>query len=122
METMHRASAELVRNGISVLIDDVLFDPEIVRSTVEIFADLPVWFVGVRCPLEVAEVREAARGDRMVGLARVLSPVVHTFGHYDIEVDTSLLTAKEGAELILREIGSGATPSALARVGVGAER
>jgi chloramphenicol 3-O phosphotransferase len=122
METMHRASAELVRNGISVLIDDVLFDPEVVRSTVEIFADLPVWFVGVRCPLEVAEMREAARGDRMVGLARVLSPVVHTFGPYDFEVDTSQLTAKEGAELVLREIGSGATPSALARVRLGAER
>jgi len=39
---------------------------------------LRVLFVGVRCPLAVAEQRERERGDRLVGLARGLFDGVHT--------------------------------------------
>jgi chloramphenicol 3-O phosphotransferase len=116
MTTMHRSAAELVRSGINVLVDDVFFDQEVVRSTVEIFDGLPVWYVGIRCPVDVVEAREVARGDRMVGLGRVLSEVVHTFGPYDIEVETSQVSARQGAERILAAIGSGARPSAFARM------
>jgi chloramphenicol 3-O phosphotransferase len=60
-----------------------------------------VYFVGVRCPLEVLEQREKARGDRRVGLARWQFERVHQDKEYDLEVDTSKLSPDECAVSIL---------------------
>lgn len=43
--------------------------------------------VGLRCPLEELERREAARGDRGNGDARRDARTVHTFCAYDLEID-----------------------------------
>ena len=55
----------------------------------------------MHCPLAVAEQRERARGDRPVGAARGHHRLVHTFRRYDVDVDTSVATARECAEAIL---------------------
>lgn len=44
--------------------------------------------VGVHCPVDELDCREAARGDRRVGQAREQLAFVHRLEIYDIEVDT----------------------------------
>ncbi len=48
-----------------------------------------VFFVGVHCEIGELERRERVRGDRRVGEGRShLEDGVHTWGRYDVEVDT----------------------------------
>jgi chloramphenicol 3-O phosphotransferase len=90
---------------------------------------LPVLFVGVRCPLEV--IMERRRGEQQgVALASVSGapndtvpdPVlrwqhdVHVPGIYDLEVDTSVLTPAQCAELIRRRLIEAPVPSAFQRL------
>ena len=56
--------------------------------------------VGVYCPLEELEKREAERGDREIGYARSQYDVVHTHAPYDVEVDTSEIAMDEAADRI----------------------
>ena len=58
-------------------------------------------WVGVHCPLALAEQRERERGDRIVGTVRGQHALVHTFRKYDVDVDTSVATPRECAEAIL---------------------
>jgi chloramphenicol 3-O phosphotransferase len=90
---MYRAIAALAAAGVNVIVDDVIYDRRVLRAAADALADLSVLFVGVCCPLVVAEARERMRGDRAPGGARVFHGAVHmlvrTYGHYDLEVDTS---------------------------------
>ena len=86
-----RSIAAWARQGFDVLVDDVAFDAEAVEDWADALAGLRVSWVAVRCSPDVAEARESARGDRMVGLARGLSAVVHAHARYDLEIDTSAL-------------------------------
>jgi hypothetical protein len=49
----------------------------------------------------VFEQREAARGDRKIGLARFQSARVHGNSEYDVEVDTRQLSPNQGAQKII---------------------
>lgn len=71
---------------------------------------LPVLFVGVHCPLEVIMQRRIATGYNRDAETDVPPPVlrwqeaVHDPGIYDLEVDTSVLSAHECAEQIRRRL------------------
>jgi chloramphenicol 3-O phosphotransferase len=107
---MHRYAGDLARNGVNVILDDLLVDEEICRQTVDALVGVDVWFVGVRCPLAITVEREVARGDRMVGLARSHFETIHAHGPYDVEVDSSTHTAEEAARVILADVTSGRRP------------
>jgi chloramphenicol 3-O phosphotransferase len=94
-------------------------------------AGLPALFVGVRCPIDAIMQRrnagQAGREDTYVTGAiadPVPAPVrawqrdVHIPGIYDLEVDTSLLSPGECAEVIRRRLAEGPPPSALQRLAV----
>jgi chloramphenicol 3-O phosphotransferase len=85
---MAPAVRALVDTGSSVIFDHVLHDREMYDSAVRSFAGLDVFRVGVVCPVEILEMREASRGDRVLGRARGLADVVHQFCEYDVVVDT----------------------------------
>jgi chloramphenicol 3-O phosphotransferase len=93
--------------GFSLVIDDVIFDPRVLRAAVDAFADSAVLFVGLRLPLEVAEQREQARGDRGPGGARLFYERVHAHGRYDLELDTATLTPDECAQRIAQALADG---------------
>lgn len=99
MRGMRHAIAAMAGQGNNLIVDDVIFNDEIAeyRGLLSAF-DLHV--VGVMAPLEVLEAREAARADRLPGLARWQYPRVHTGIGYDLEVDTSRLTPLECARRI----------------------
>jgi chloramphenicol 3-O phosphotransferase len=116
MSGMHRSIAALARAGNHVLADHVLLEPAWVRECAGLFADLPAWFVGVRCPLDVLETREKSRRDRTLGQARAQFHAAHVHGLYDLEVDTSKLSPQVCAEQIRQRMIDGSSPSAFRRL------
>lgn len=109
---MHHAIAALSRQGICVIADHVLVEPAWVKQCAELFAGLPAYLVGVRCPLDVLIEREQSRKDRTLGQAAAQFPLVHAHRTYDIEIDTSLLSPAECAGKIINHLNT-ETPSAL---------
>ena len=108
---MRSAAADLVRNGLNIIIDDILLEPDFLEDYLEIFSDLKVYFIGLFCPLEVVEKREASRVGRFPGTAESQLEVCHAHGAYDLSVDTSILSPDECATQIIDRLGS-ATPQA----------
>ena len=109
---MHHAIAALSRTGNHVLADHVLVEPHWVAECAALFAPLPAFLVGLRCPLEVLEQRERARKDRTWGQARDQFEVVHAHGVYDLELDTSLHSPEECALQVRAMLQAGSPPQA----------
>jgi chloramphenicol 3-O phosphotransferase len=88
-------------NGIDVVAEAVII-PERVELYRETFDGITLLLVGVRCPLEVAKEREAARTDRtQIELDHPWWFSVHDH-EYDLEVDTSTLeTMRDGADRVV---------------------
>jgi len=83
-----RTAALWARSGFNVVVDDVAFDEEAVCDWQEALNGLAVTWVAVQCEPEVADRRERARGDRMIGMARALSGV-HRHAPSDLVIDTT---------------------------------
>jgi len=64
------AFAGLASAGNNLIIDDVIHHPDILRTVVQALQGMPVLFVGIRLPLDVAERREQERGNRVRGGTR----------------------------------------------------
>ncbi len=113
---MHAAAAALAATGNDVIIDDVIFDSRVLQEAVNTLYLFNVLFVGVRCPFEIAEGREQARGNRTQGLVQAHYDLVHAHGIYDLEVDTSTLTPMECAKQIKDRLENETPPDALRRL------
>jgi chloramphenicol 3-O phosphotransferase len=105
-----------VSAGNNLIVDDVLLERRWLQDAIEALALHEVCFVGVHCPVDIAEERERARSDRMVGTARGQYNQVHAHGVYNVEVDTSILTPEAGAERILEVQRQAPHPSAFERL------
>ncbi len=110
---MRAATAAFVKAGNSLIFDDVLYDPGYLEGYLAAFEGIEVWFVGLRCPLDVLEQRERQRGDRSVGHARGHYHLVHQHSLYDIEIDTAQTRPEDAAALIAERVQTG-TPAAFA--------
>jgi chloramphenicol 3-O phosphotransferase len=111
---MHQSIAALSKAGVNVLADHVLIEIAWVQECVELFADSPAYLLGVQCPLDVLEQREAARKNRTLGQAKLQFPIIHTYVLYDLEVDTSKSTPEECAQSIILRMQN--PPDALKRL------
>jgi chloramphenicol 3-O phosphotransferase len=92
--------AALAEHGNNVITDQAVEQEEWIVRCAGALKSTRAYLVGVRCPFEVAEQRESARGDRTIGLVREHFNLVHQHGIYDIEVDTSVLNPEECARAI----------------------
>jgi chloramphenicol 3-O phosphotransferase len=59
---------------------------------------------GVRCDPGIAAAREAARGDRVTGMAASQAEMVHEGVCYDVEVDTSRAESLDCARVIASRV------------------
>lgn len=114
-EAMYATVAALAREGMNVAVDvghhDDYSEPLGIRSFVgEWLAGLPVFWVGVRCPIDEILERRAAADPKVYAQATengVPGPVlrwqeaVHARGGYDLEIDTSIITPDLAAARIL---------------------
>ncbi|GMA61311.1 chloramphenicol phosphotransferase [Alicyclobacillus fastidiosus] len=130
--TLYRAMYESIalhsRLGINVVVDvwhhDVYSESRnILPTCADILKDLPVLFVGVRCPLETVMERRIATWN--MGYAEdgsVPQPVVlwqesvHVPGIYDLEVDTSELSSEVCANSIRKRLEDGRASTAFRRI------
>jgi chloramphenicol 3-O phosphotransferase len=124
---MYAAIAAHSRVGLNVVVDvghhDRYAAPRgILPACARQLTGLPVVFVGVRCPLTVImERRQRTWGagtppnadqDAVSRAVSLWQQAVHEPGIYDLEVDTSVLSAEECAALIRRHLD--ATPPSAA--------
>lgn len=113
----HRCIAALAEAGNSLIVEHVLEYQSWLDDYVRLLAPYNVLFVGVHCPLEELERRERERGDRTVGEGRShLLEGVHTWGEYDIEVDTSVYSPEENARLIQEALANSPERSTFRRM------
>jgi chloramphenicol 3-O phosphotransferase len=104
LDSMAPAVRTLVDGGNAVIFDHVLHDRAMHESCRKAFDGLDVFSVGVTCPVEILEMRERERGDRVLGRARGLAGVVHGFMSYDVMVDTGALTPAACVSAILAAV------------------
>ncbi len=104
IDSMAPAVRALIDGGNAVIFDHVLHDRAMSESFRRATAGLDVFTVGVTCPLDILEARERARGDRVLGRARGLADVVHTFCGYDVTVDTGAMSTEACAAAILEAL------------------
>lgn len=100
MAGMRHAIKAMADQGNHLIVDDVLTDPAQHAAYTALLAGHRLRRVRVWAPLDVLEVREAARGDRMIGLARWQFPRVGAGIAYDLTVDTTTATPSQCAEAI----------------------
>ena len=125
---MYESIAAHSRLGLNVVVDvghhDAYAVPRgILPDCARRLSGLPVWFVGVRCPIEIImERRRATWGASSPADAPVPQPVrlwqeaVHSLGIYDLEVDTSVLSPEACAAVIRQHLDQGPPPSAFQRL------
>ncbi|MEW9555059.1 chloramphenicol phosphotransferase CPT [Nonomuraea sp. NPDC050783] len=98
--------AAMARAGARIVVDDVfLGGAASQRRWQRALAGLEVLWVGVRCDGAVAAAREAARGDRVAGMARSQAEVVHQGVTYDLVVDSTHAEPMECARAIAAHAG-----------------
>jgi chloramphenicol 3-O phosphotransferase len=96
-----RGVAATARAGARVVVDDVfLGGAASQRRWADALDGLPVLWAGVHCDPDVAAAREAARGDRVAGMARHQARQVHRGVRYDVTVDTTRTAALDCARRI----------------------
>ena len=103
---MHHAIAAAASRGNNILADHVFVEKAWVEECTSLFAEMNAYLIGVKCPLEVVEQREADRKDRTLGQASLQYDVIHKYVTYDLEVDTSLFSAEECAEKVSERLKS----------------
>ncbi|MDP3853767.1 chloramphenicol phosphotransferase CPT family protein [Phenylobacterium sp.] len=116
VRAFHRSVAALADCGLSVLVDDVLFEPWLLTDWLEATRGREVFFVGVHCDLAEAERREITRGDRQPGQARSQVGLVHAHGDYDFTVDTTNTIPGACADQIVAAFAARSGPTAFERL------
>ncbi len=101
LQGMRRAMAAMVQQGNNIIIDDIILEPEFLSDYLAVFRDLTLYFVGVRCPINIVNEREAARPGRFPGTAVGHIDVCHAHNIYDVEVDTSGSTPEACASSVV---------------------
>ena len=97
----HNCLPALARAGNNLVVDHVIEFETWLKDLNVLLADFDLFFVGVHCDIGELERREIARKDRTIGEARDHFEVVHTFCHYDYEVDSTILTPAVNARNII---------------------
>ena len=103
---MRLSSAGLVRDGLNIIIDDILLEASFLDEYLKAFRDLKLYFIGLVCPLETAEKREASRIGRFPGTAQSQLEVCHAHEVYDLSLDTSILSPEDCAERIIDRLAA----------------
>lgn len=126
---LYETIAGYSRAGVKVVVDvdhhdDYSKPLGILYECARILKELPVLFVGVRCPVEVIMQRRIETGwnpdfdmdDPEPEPVRRWQKAVHDPGIYDLEVDTSKMNPDECARKIRERLEKGSKPDAFKRL------
>lgn len=131
---LYESIAAHSRLGLNVVADvghHGAIHPGLLSDCARRLAELPVLFVGVRCPIDEIMRRRNVAGSEHYAVGTPEEPVpppallwqqeVHKPGIYDVEVDTSVLSPGECAAAIRRRLDDGPPGSAFAQLAARAE-
>ena len=94
--------------GKNVLIDGILVEREEIKphyqQLLEILKDNPLDVVEVYCPLDICRQRNIIRGDRYETQSDEQYELMADNIKYSVKVDTSLHSASECADVIMKEL------------------
>lgn len=119
-----RAIRAMALVGHNIISESIIL-PANVDAYLYALEGIPVFLVGVRCTLDVAEQRERARAptDRHNGVPidlRVAEfELVHSHGAYDVEVDTTASSVEEAVATIQSALAAPPSPSAFEKIRAG---
>ena len=85
----HACLPALAQAGNNLLVEHIVETRDWMSRLLHLLEPFDVFFVGIHCPLAELERRERQRGNRRAGEARQDAGSVHTFGIYDLEVDST---------------------------------
>jgi chloramphenicol 3-O phosphotransferase len=114
-EGFHRSIPALAGAGNNLIVEHIVETSEWMNRLLDLLHSFDVFFVGIHCPLPELERREHERGDRKIGEARADYEVTHTFGIYDLEID-STKTLEENVERVITAWQTRQRPSAFERI------
>jgi chloramphenicol 3-O phosphotransferase len=112
----HRSLPAFASAGNNLIVEHIVETPAWMDQLVALLGGFDVFFVGVRCPLDELERREAARGDRPIGDARRDFETIHRHAVYDLELD-ALRPPEVNAALLLSAWRARSNDRAFARLG-----
>lgn len=114
-EGFHRSLPALAGAGNNLIVEHIVETEAWMRRLIQFLEPFDVFFVGVHCPLPELERREIERGDGRIGDARQDYEVAHTFGTYDLEINST--AALEGnVETVISAWKTRKRPSAFDRM------
>ena len=99
-ENLRSTLRRLVDSEFEIILDTVLRDEAELKECLDVLSVRPLCLVGIRAPLSTLEHRESQREDRATGMAREQLEHPAFARPYDLVVDTSTCTPKEGAAVI----------------------
>jgi chloramphenicol 3-O phosphotransferase len=99
----HHCLPALARAGNDLIVDHIIEFASWRRDLTRLLAGLDVYLVGVHCDLDELDRRERERRDRRIGEGRshVAIDGIHSFGPYDLDVDTTAGVTTELASSIV---------------------
>jgi chloramphenicol 3-O phosphotransferase len=99
----HRCLPALARAGNDLIVEHIIEFRAWREELARLLGGLDVFLVGVHCDLAEIDRRERDRSDRRLGEGRghVETDLIHTFGPYDFEVDTTHAATGALAESVL---------------------
>lgn len=111
----HRCLPALADTGNDLIVEHVIEFPAWRDDLSRLLAHLDVFLVGVYCDLDELDRRERSRGDRRIGEGRshIEEDLIHTFGPYDLEVDTTAGVSTTLTESVLQSWRNRTPPRAL---------
>ncbi|MBW3564067.1 MAG: chloramphenicol phosphotransferase CPT family protein [Acidobacteria bacterium] len=107
IRSFYACTRELLRTGHDLVIDHAVTARYHAEELLAACEGHETLIVGIECPVPVTREREAARGDRRVGLAGQQFASIHVWLEYDLVVDTSKQSPSEAAASILAALASG---------------
>ena len=87
----HRCLPALATAGNNLIVEHIIEFPAWRTDLARLLDGLDIFLIGVHCDLAEIDRRERARGDRRPGEGRthVETDRIHTFGPYDLDIDTT---------------------------------
>ena len=111
----HHSLVAFVAAGNNLIVEHIVETEEWMSLLVKLLAPYDVYFVGIHCPLDELDRREAFRGDRPPGGARKDFDTIHLHAEYDLELD-STVHSEECVNLLLASWDERTSPSAFNRM------
>lgn len=109
-------SQRLLEAGFDVIMDHIITSDETMSELISLVDCRRTYMIGITCDLPTLALRENEREDRILGLARGQSELVHAgIRHYDISIDTTEPTSDALAHHLLQELNA-TEPSACSRM------